>query len=385
MKKMFSNNHKITARQVQALLLTDWTGKIMLILPALVGGLGGRNAVAGALAGLALAVAAGVLIVGTGGNKEAKGKESYLAALEKRIGYVGAVTVRLLYGVYFLYHTALMLYLCGETAVTCLLPETEFWQVTLVAVLLGCYLAWGGLEVRGRVSELTAFVIWGLFFLMLLFSMSSLEPSQLAMSGGSLEIEPSLSCAGSVLLGFGVLGALPLIRDQVEDGEHLPGSIRKAVALTGVLLLMVLLSGFGIFGAAGMERLRWPVIALMSSGRLQGIFLQRWDVLLLGLLVFGLFMSVGCGIYYLGVAADGYRSGRRGWLAAGAAASWLLCLWMRQSHPVLLWGSRIAFWGCTPILFLIAVWLRLREKLEQRRMVSGHHTGKEQDEREERQ
>ena len=69
------------------------------------------------------------------------------------------------------------------------------------------------------------------------------------------------------------------------------------------LLFFTFLACFGIFGAEGMRRLAWPVISLMSSASLNGVFLQRWDILLIGFLEFSLFLSVGEGVFYGGVLA----------------------------------------------------------------------------------
>lgn len=399
---MFSNNRKISSRQLQALLLTDWMGKILLLLPALAGQMGGRNALAGTLAGTLLALGVGRLIVreekcsgssfhgngghrasghGSGGHRASGhgssghggggyggssygGRQeevlyggSYYAALERRLGRWAARTIYVLYGIYFLYHGALMTYLCGQVAAVYLLPEVDFAVVTLLPVLLGLYLAWSGLEVRGRVSELAALVIWVIFLGMILLAMSSFQPRQMALGGAQWDGGGFLICSLGVLLSCGTLGALPLVRDRVEDREGMKKRVLRATAMTGVLLFFVLLAGFGIFGSEGMARLRWPVISLMSSGSVKGVFLQRWDILLIGFLVFVLYLSAGEGIYYMGAVGRALGA-KGGWpVFAGGAAVWLLCLGMNALPELALWGGAAAFLICLPVLLIAAVWM----------------------------
>ena len=51
---MFSDNHRISDRQLQALLLADWMGKILLIQPGLTRRYSWLEVFAGTAAGLAL-------------------------------------------------------------------------------------------------------------------------------------------------------------------------------------------------------------------------------------------------------------------------------------------------------------------------------------------
>ena len=47
---MFSENQKISAGQLRALLLTDWMGKLLLLLPQMMGKQTSGNVIAGILA-----------------------------------------------------------------------------------------------------------------------------------------------------------------------------------------------------------------------------------------------------------------------------------------------------------------------------------------------
>ena len=83
---MFSENHKISSRQLQALLLTDWMGKMLLLFPAAAGRAGGRSALAGLLAGGLLVLELGCLIL----RKRRSRQGSYYGCLKERLGSLAA-------------------------------------------------------------------------------------------------------------------------------------------------------------------------------------------------------------------------------------------------------------------------------------------------------
>lgn len=295
---MFSENQKISRRQLQALLLTDWMGETILVVPALIRS-GTENSLLAAAVGIGTALAVAVLLLRILPQNE----KSYYECVKTQIGTLPAMVLYLLYGVYYLLQTAMLLSVCGETAAVYLLPGMDRRLLLFLPFLTGAYLAQSGLEVRGRVSELMAGGITAVLFLMMLlplFSMESTEFHPLQLENGTQFGKELFLTAAS----FGNLLSLPIIAGQVQwEKEEIKQQWRKTVvwplAAAGILLLILLAAGFGTFGKAGMLRLRWPAVALMSSMKLPGIFLQRWDIPLLMLLMLSLFLAVGSGIFFL--------------------------------------------------------------------------------------
>lgn len=364
---MFSNNRKISAGQLQALLLTDWTAKIMLIVPEMTAGAAGKCILIGAVIGILSALLAGWFIVGMA---DVLGSD-YYTYVRRRTGRHTSEFLYLIYAIYFLCHISTIFYLCGQIAKTFLLPDVSFSVLILVPGFLGYYLARGGQEVRGRVSEMTAFIIWGVFLLMLILTVPEIHVSQLVKSGGRLKIGSLLKCTGAAFSGFGALGVLPLALPMVEKesltGKELKKRIRKAIMMTGSVLILIYVISLGTFGLEGMARLKWPVISLMSCTSLPGVFLQRWDVILIGFLLFGMFLSAGGGIYYMGVVGRTFRMGEKRVMQMSLLVPWLLCLWMEKNEEVLRWCGKIIFSFCMPVIFGIAVVLGISEWLRRGR------------------
>ena len=368
---MFSDNQKISTRQLQTLLITDWLGKVVLLLPASFQGASAWTILAGTVAGFALSELFLCLTV----SVAAGGKKDFFFYVKARLGSGAALLLYLIYGVYFLCHGAIMLYLCGRIGGTYLLPEVGGSLLIALPAIVGYYLARSGMEVRGRISELLAFLIWWAFLLLLLFALPGVRPDHLSDGGG---IAPGglMSFGGIVFASFGGIGALPLVFPQVvtecgkeERLKSLKSAGGKALAMVALVLVITFLMGYGLFGQEGMARLEWPVITVMSSTNLQGVFLQRWDVLLVGLLLFAMFLSAGTGVYYVSVAGETLGMKRKPALYGAVGLAYLLAVFMNRmdGQRVFSWYGNISFRICVPGMVLLVVILLLTQRTRNHR------------------
>lgn len=351
---MFSDNHKISARQLQALLITDWIGKIVLLLPGLTQGVSGVTVLTGTLAGLLLAA----VFLGLVLRAAVQTEMDYYIYVKKRAGGFLAGILYWVYGLYFLIHTSMILYLCGEIASTYLLPEVSTMLLMLLPGITGYYMARGGMEIRGRVSEMTAYLIGGILSLMLILTLFQIRPRQL-LQGGGLQWEGMLEGIYLTAAGFGGIAILPLALPRVERTESLKKRSYGALFLVGALLLLTYIASFGIFGAEGMNRLKWPAISLMSCTNLQGVFLQRWDVILMAVLLSSLFLSAGGGIYYMGVVGGAFGKKKNPVMAAGLLISYLLAVLMTHQENGMVFYGKISLYFCVPFLLLTLVCLNI--------------------------
>lgn len=369
---MFSDNHKISGRQLKTLLMIDWLGKTVLLIPQLTRGVGSRNTLLAAVAGMVLAA---VMAAGLAAFSE-KISGNYYLHVQKRMGNAAAFVLYLVYGIYFFLHTAVMLHLCGGIAAAYLLPDTDLSILMLPPLAVGYFLAKGGLEVRGRVSELLSGVILVVVFLMLGNSLLQIQPERLwypeQLDGYVLAENSYLTAAG-----FGSMFSLPFVLPEVEKGTGWKRRLYVPLAVNGIFLILIYLAGFGIFGAEGMERLDWPIISLMSSINLQGVFLQRWDILFIGLLLLSLFFAVGSGIYYIETIVFTLQSGgikkklpeegcsnwkkrriekkRRVIRLSALLIVYLTMLNVEHWETVIGWYNRIGLMVCIPVLAVMTI------------------------------
>ena len=109
-----------------------------------------------------------------------------------------------------------------------------------------------------------------------------------------------------------------------EKGLARKGLWRAAAALAALFLLVA-----AAFGERGMALLPWPAVSFMSSARVPGGFLERWDVIFAGLLETMLLVSAGSSLFYLGLIGK---------------------LLFPKVGKKLLWG------GLAVLVFLVALW-----------------------------
>lgn len=371
---MFSDNHRISDQQLQALLLAEWIGKIVLLMPGLTKSYGEAEIFLGTALGLLLMVAALLLIL--------RGAwlvpMDYYTYVKKYEGRGTAVILYLLYSLYFFAQTVLTLFLCGEIAQTYLLPEYTRPVLMAIPALVGYFLARGGLEIRSRVSELLAWFLAAVLLVMLGLALFQVNPARLWDAFGAGEmgrrgaagitgdfLPRLLRCVAFTAAGFGSIFTIPLVLPETEQKKGWKKKLYLAF-LTGCLfLLLVYLCGYGSFGAAGMKRLSWPVIALMSSMDFNGIFFQRWDVFLTALLLVSLFLSVGSGIYYTEKVLTilGGREEKEGAVRIGCVVfAYLLAWWAGSWERLLFFYERIVVWFCVPVLALLILLVKRRRR-----------------------
>lgn len=390
---MFSNNRRISDRQLQALLLADWIGKMVLLLPGLAGGYSGLDLFTGTVLGLLLA-AGGLLLILRGAWSA---PVDYYTYVKKQEGRAAAGILYLVYGVYFLAQTVLLLFLCGEIASVYLLPEYTRPVLMVLPLVVGYFLARGGLEIRGRVSEMLAWVLAAVLLAMLLLAAVQIEPARLweavqpaenSLGGTGQPLRMDLSgifwCVGLTASGFGSILTIPLVLPETEQRKGWKKKLYLAFCMAGIFLLLVYLCGYGIFGAAGMKRLSWPMITLMTSIDFHGIFFQRWDVFLTALLLVSLFLSTGNGIYYMERIVLTLREQQRnrkrgrqtteagdltgvnsggGSVRIGCAVLAYLLAWGAGSwERIRFFYERVAIWFCVPVLALFVLLVKRKRR-----------------------
>ena len=361
---MFSDNRKISDRQLQSLLLADWMGKIVLLQPGLTRGYQGSTVILGVIAGLAVAAAVLFFIMRSAWSVPV----DYYSYAGKHGGKLTAVVLYLLYGIYFLEQTTLLLFLCGEIGEIYLLPEIGKPVLMLLPAVVGYFLARGGLEIRGRVSELIGWLMAAIFLLMLVLAAFQIQPLQL-QAALPVESQGFWESFYYTAAGFGSMLAIPLVFPGVEQKRGWKKKQYLVFGTAGIFLLLSYVAGYGIFGREGMNRLSWPVITLMTSVNGPGMFLQRWDILLTALLLTSLFLSVGSGIYYMEKVTmtllrkpEKAKQSRNRVRIGCLAAAYLLALGIQDWDHALFFYRRISLWFCVPILAVLVLTIKHRKR-----------------------
>lgn len=367
---MFSNNRMISGRQFQRLVVMDWFGKAMLLLTHISGLMDGAEYIVALAAGLIVVFVYGVLVWKLAQMIPA----DFYDYISERMGRGVAYIVSFLYFAYAFVNLIFLMRFFSAIVHNYILQEVPEQYFLILILPAAVYTANGGLEVRGRVSEiLYPFLVYPVLFL-LIFSLQSVEMRYLDVPDIRLDADMGRYMLRTVS-AFGGMGIFLFAATQVEPREDVSRRLRNAILITGGIVLFSAVAVLGCFGRTGFRAQEWPLFALMSSADIPGGFVQRWDVLAVSFFIPGFLAAAGASLFYEKLLVEKVFQRRAGaWtMAALAAAAYigaLLCGSYQTAERMyrLIGGQMIipAAMAVTMILFIIE-WEKGKKKCRKRR------------------
>lgn len=220
---------------------------------------------------------------------------SLIQILPKLVGKFLSYPIILLYIFHFTYSAARGSRELGELLVSSILTKTPIFVTVTCFMILMVYCLRGGIEILGRMSELlfpiyiiALFSVWLLLLSVEQFSFDNLRP----------------------ILGNGIR---PVLRQVIPNGINFPfGETivimmffpflrnRKSVRRSGISIIIIggtllAINTAFMIAALGPEQYKRDVFKLLSTTQLVSIadFLERFDILVILLMVSGVFFKVG--------------------------------------------------------------------------------------------
>lgn len=342
---MFGRNGKISERQIRRILVLEQGAKIGLLMPLLAqipeGGFSiWPWALMAVLTSLYLKIMPDFTrklqtypVIDAKKETENRTAENGTDGITgKKTGQTTVKVMTVAYWIYGFADVLLLLRLFAEVAQCFLLPEQKIWMLILPAAAVCSFAADHRLEVRAKFLEvLCPILTFPVVLLLLVLATLTLRGGQFGTLGEMMRPSApgTVWITGIVMLPvFAGLGCEVFLQRETEEQQS-RGVFRKTTGsmLIGSLLLLFLLQA--IFGAGGIRALPFPVITAMSTSKIRGIFLQRWDVLFA---VFFLGMVCGAlvsGFSVLGTCSERLLPGKKKkwkWWMMGAAASAAACV-----------------------------------------------------------
>lgn len=293
---MFSNNDKISPRQIKRLLIFDLFGASSLLLPAQLAETGGIG-LWSILAGTAIAGLYAWLLLFLGGQV----KQDYFSYLQGGFGKLPARVIYIGYAVICALVCAWAAGLLSELVCSTLLEEREYPAALLLVMLLVLYGGIVGLEARARVYEVLFWVLAVPFLLMLLFCIRQVQPVQwfpIFGQYGQDRLGSFWSGAWQCFAAFLPLTFLIFLLPNVQKGKKSGRSVFVALMVSGVVLAAVYLILLGIFGSKALAMERYPVITLMGLVKIPGNFIKRMDAVMVSVWFFTLYALAAASFYY---------------------------------------------------------------------------------------
>ncbi|WP_395013986.1 GerAB/ArcD/ProY family transporter [Robinsoniella peoriensis] len=291
---MFSNNQKISVRQLKRLLVMDWIGKISLLLPRFIVQSSGKDLILSLILGVGITAVYTCIVC----YLSRYITRSFGGYVELRLGRASAFALCLVYWSYMFVNLLYITRVFGAVTRQYMLPELSENIPCILMLLGGFYASMDPKERRGRIAEvLYPFVLIPLLILLVIasFGVQSEYFTYESANFNAVTMKQSFQ----VFTAFGgvslILFEAPFIQ---KSGMRLRTTL-KGLMITAIGIGAAILIGIGSFGDQGMKALRWPVVTLMSNVDIPGGFLQRFDILFLALLLMSFFVAASTGIFYL--------------------------------------------------------------------------------------
>lgn len=292
---MFSNNNRISTRQVFRLFVFDFIGMSTLVLPAKLAGTSGCDGV--------FAIVAGGLFASL--------YLWYLACIMNRmdndlIAYVrqslprwGALVMLCFFAAYCILEASYSAYIFADVMKKGLVGGESYTLLLLLILAVAAYAIQSGIESRARVYESLFWVLFVPLFLLLWIAASDVNMVYLH----SFFTTPVSEVAGEGLLVFEYLMPMFLVLFfpayvRKDAQKKMVAAVYRALWVAVIVFALFDLILLGSFGERAMAQMRYPALTLMSNIHLRGSFLKRLDAFLLAIWFFTLFAFINVFLFY---------------------------------------------------------------------------------------
>lgn len=292
---MYVNNGKISSRQTLRLYVFDLMGIATLLLPPYLAKICG----AGGVYAIALGTGGGLLYLIYLGWIMKQMKMDMMCYLNTQVSvWIGKVLCGCIM-LHSIFTAGFCAYIFANLMQYSLVKETSYAAILILIVVVAGYAVSGGIESRARVYEVLFWFVLIPYFLMLIASMREFE----VVYAESLFLYDGSGLGKGAYLVFLLLTplfySLFLIGEKEKNyGRNIVKTIAMAVLFSSVILLGSYVILIGNFGTQSLQKLRFPIVTLMSTIQFEGNFLRRMDALMLAVWFFTLYALLNLHVHY---------------------------------------------------------------------------------------
>lgn len=299
-RTLFSNNRKVSIRQMKRLLFLELFGISSLILPGLMArfcqtdgifAIALGAAAAGGLIKWLLNQAAGRIPGAEGADEPSNGK----AGSYGRRFWIKSRALLLL--ALFCLAGGFLLFLLTAVIENQLLDAGFIWIILGTLLAAGGYGIARGIECRARIYEILFWFLVIPLLIMLAIAAIDVDPDYwlpVFACGWKNFFLGTAICFGFFMLSLLSLCMLPFCAKPKEAGRAAASAIRWTAVLDIGLYLILL----GIFQPELLMSLKYPAISLMAMAQIPGGLFERQDALMTAIWFFSLFALFNSFIFY---------------------------------------------------------------------------------------
>lgn len=291
---MFSQNDKISIRQLQTLLILDVFGTGVIILPRIAAQYAAQDGWI-VIIFVTLLACLQVFLITT--LAKMFPNDSFLTYCSKIVSRPLAFLISAGFIVKIIITIALELRFFGEIIKQTLLYHTPLYVVFIAMVMVCGYVAAKGIEARARTGELLLPVLLiPIVFVFVLasfnVSFSNLQPVFSATPG---EIAEAVYYCGYSYSG---IEFLLLVFPYLNNPKRARKASLHAVLFIGLLMILITVVTIAQFGPVDVIRQQWPVLSMMSLIDFPGAFIERQDALIMSFWIISVFAIVNAGMFF---------------------------------------------------------------------------------------
>lgn len=292
---MFSNNNRISTRQVFRLFVFDFIGMSTLVLPAKLAGASGCDGVfaivvGGLFASLYLWYLAWIM---------RRMDRDLITYVRQALPRWGALVMLCFFAAYCILEASYGAYIFADVMKKGLVGGESYTLLLLLILAVAAYAIQSGIESRARVYESLFWVLFVPLFLLLWIAASDVNTIYLH----SFFEAPVMNVAGGGLLVFEYLMLVFLVLFfpayvKKDAQKKMVAAVYRALWVAVLVFIVFDLILLGSFGERAMAKMRYPALTLMSNIHLRGSFLKRLDAFLLAIWFFTLFALINVFLFY---------------------------------------------------------------------------------------
>ncbi|QUI21397.1 endospore germination permease [Vallitalea pronyensis] len=291
---MFSQNNKVSIRQIKILIILNLFSNTSLILPRLASEIAAEDGwiivIGGAIVSLVYVWVITSLI-------KLFPRQDILSYTELIFSRPVAVIIGILFAIKLVILAGLEIRVFGELVKQTLLRDTPIEIIVITMLFVVAYLTRKGFEARARMAELLIFVVIIPLVLIFLFTIPDIEIYHISPI---FMMDMKTFAYGSLIMSmiYSGLELLLLSAPFVNKPKRIPKAALTSVIFVAVLNGTICLLTIGTFGPIETSRQLWPVMSIMQTIHLPGSLIQRQDALMVSFWIMTVFLLINAYLFF---------------------------------------------------------------------------------------
>ncbi|MDF2588424.1 MAG: spore germination protein-like protein YndE [Anaerocolumna sp.] len=298
---MFSDNEKISLRQLKRLLVFDLFSVSGIIIPRIATAAAGKDGIIAIILATLYALLYVWIILVLAKNVDG----NFLSYSTRYTGKIITFIVGMLFIIKQFVCCVFAARLFSEVINQTLLEDTDPRVIILLLLVASAYAASKGFEVRARIAEILYFIVIVPIFAFLILGLREVDYANLMplFTNGTFEI---IGGGYEVFLTFSILELLlfaaPLIKfkkSDVKRGRRLHHYVSQALVIVSALNILLYVVTLGILGEEETRQKLWSMVTIIQVIKMPGGFIQRQDAIILGIWMLSIFTIISAFMYYI--------------------------------------------------------------------------------------